>query len=373
MNHLIELSLCALAWSVALFKFQNVWRRGVWRTDPIALTLWLAMFFFAVTMTFLVESLTEDFDKLTLNNLSRLIAYTSISLTLFFTTASTLFAYKPPQGVRLLRLIALLLAATLLSLSVTYFLYISKNPEWQDHHVPRNLADAFFMFGTFSFSLAMCWIMVRQNARYLRQENVVFMRVRVITVIMTALTAEVYFLVKLLLVAGYFWKPLSSDAIVAISKILLISSALMWAIAFVNNKVYLRFVGLLKGLSNWFALRDLEYLLAQLNRLCPPVALIEEKPSPQEILHNSEYHLYRATIRILDGKTLLADFLNDGDSRSRPEWWDSGLLSEAKHIHRILRSENTTSDFWEIVRGLRRASKELLQCDLSRNQGATAQ
>jgi hypothetical protein len=360
MDAWIELFLCVVAWSLVLFKFRNILRDRVWKRDPLARTIWLAMLSFAVAMTFLVESIAVPFDTRTLNNLSRLFAYSFVSLTLYFTTALSFYTDKTQHGVRTVRSLKHLLLVNLFALVVLYAFFISRAPEWRDHHVPNALAEAGFMFSMYIFSFTSCCIMVWQNLRYLNREKVAIMRVRVAMLVVTALAAGFYFFLKIILVGGYFWAPLGSEALVTLSKVLLVFSGLMWGIAFVHSKVYLRVVGQMKILSHWRAFRDIEYLLNCLDRLCPPVALTEDRPSSREFLRKSEYHLYRAIIRILDGKTMLADFLSS-DRKEQPEWWNSRLIQDAKQVNRVLESVHTSGDFWELVHSFRIASKQLLR------------
>jgi hypothetical protein len=177
----------------------------------------------------------------------------------------------------------------------------------------------------------------------------------------TATAGGTYFFVKILLVAGYFWPPLRSDLVVTISKILLILSALMWAGTFMSNKIYVRLLRPMKSLFNWMALKDLEYILIRLDRLCPPVAITESGPTLRQFLRNSEYYLYRAIIRILDGETMLSDFLEAGTTDKKPEWWDEGSVQEAGLINQVLQSVDPSDNFWDLVREYRRASKNLFR------------
>lgn len=361
MDLLIELSLCFLAWLVVIVKTPKVWRDRVWKTDPITLSVWLAMLFFAITVTFLFQSIASIFDAWTLNNLSRLIAYSSVSLTLYFIAVSSLHTYKTPQGIRVFRLLSPLLVVNLLALVVIYFQHIRRISEWRDHHVPQDLAEALFMFCAYSFSFVACLVLIQANVRFLNQERATLMRIRVLTIIMTAGTACLYFAVKIILVGGYFWEPLGANTIVAFSKILLFLSALMWAISFVHNKVYLHLISFLRNVVNYLDLKDMEYLLSRLDRLFQPIALLEEKPSFRMSLRKSEYYLYRATIRILDGKTMLDDVFNRDDGHELTEDWDDEKFMEAEQVHQVLWHVHTSGDFQDIVRSFKIASKQLLR------------
>ena len=361
MNSAIEISLCLVAWTVVIFKSRNIRWKNVLTTDRVALNVWLSMLFFAITLTFLVEVFADFFDALTYNNFSRPIAYSAVTLSLYFITAASIYTLQAPPNKRILRYLRPLLVLTLTSLFLTYARHISRTPQWQDHHVPSSVPEAVFMFSMYSFAFLLCLTLFSLNFRYLRQEKADVMRFRVIAVAITAMTGGTYFFVKVLLVAGYFWPPLSSDLIVTISKILLILSALLWAGTFMSNKIYVRLLRRMKSLFNWMALKDLEYILVPLNRLCPPVAITESRPTSRQFLRNSEYYLYRAIIRILDGETMLSDFLEAATTDKKPEWWDDGSMQEAGLINQALQSVDPCDDFWDLVREYRRASKNMLR------------
>ena len=86
---------------------------------------------------------------------------------------------------------------------------------------------------------------------------------------------------------------------------------MLWGGSFIHSKMYARALAYLRGIRYWTAFQDLVYLVDQLEHLCPPVGMEMSRPDFWQFVRNSDYHLYRAMVHILDGKTLIADFLDD--------------------------------------------------------------
>ena len=95
MNHAIEISLCVLAWLIALNRGRTALLNRAWRNDPTAFLIGAASLFFALTMTFLVTPLSDIVNRLTMPNFSRLLAYSFVSVTLYLTTSSSLITVCP--------------------------------------------------------------------------------------------------------------------------------------------------------------------------------------------------------------------------------------------------------------------------------------
>lgn len=356
MSPAVEISLCIIAWSVVILKTRAVRWKEVLTSDRNALNLWLSMLFFAVTLTFLAKVFADFFDGLTANNLSRLIAYSAVSLTLYFSVVASVHI----QDVSIdwiMRYIRPLLALTLVLLILTYVLGVSNSPQWDNHHIPSSLPEAFFMFSMYSFALVMSLTLFVSNFRYLRRQEGELMRFRAATTTITSMTGAAYFFVKIVLVGGYFLPLLRADIIVTVSKILLLLAAMMWAVCYLHNRIYISILRPLENLLHWIALKDLERILDRVDRFCPPVAVTEGRPTFGQFFQNPEYYLYRAVIRVLDGKVMLADILSSVDER--PDWWDDNLAREARLIAQVLQSVRPPDDFWETIREYRRAGRAL--------------
>ena len=78
-------------------------------------------------------------------------------------------------------------------------------------------------------------------------------------------------------------------------------------------------------------------------------------------LLNPEYYLYSAIVIILDGKSMLADFLLVGMIPGQPSFWEDDMIQEAIKVNQFLQAVNPSEDFWEIVGAYSRASQSLLQ------------
>ncbi|MCU0486981.1 MAG: hypothetical protein MUC85_12830 [Anaerolineales bacterium] len=74
-----------------------------------------------------------------------------------------------------------------------------------------------------------------------------------------------------------------------------------------------------------------------------------------------DYHLYRAIVRILDGQTLIADFLAypAADNPVQALWDDKSLL-KAMSLNDLLQEVHLTDDFAEMVAAYRLAGRKLI-------------
>ena len=359
MNPAIEISLSVLAWIIALIRLPSILRSKAWRTDRIAFRIWIATFFFALTMTFLVTSVGDGINRFSLPNFSRLLAYGSVSLTLYLVASSFMVTFPTPKNKRQLPYLKPYLFLTLGLLITVYIIFVSHAPRWEDVPIPATLGEMLFKTAIFSYAAILCVMMALACYRYLNQEAVAITKYRIIAIILTAMGGAAFFFTKLILTLGYIWSPLGSPFIHQLSKLLEVATAMLWVGSFLHNNVYTRVLAFLRGARYWPVYRDLTYLINTLDSLCPPVALDEEMPSLGKYLRNSEYYLYRATIRIFDGKTLIEDLLSSENREALPQGWNERSIQEANHVYQVLKNIYASGDFWDIVRSFRIASKNL--------------
>jgi hypothetical protein len=320
MNPAVEISLSILAWLVALIRLPSILRNKAWKTDRIAFRIWIAAYFFALTMTFLVTPIGDGINRISSPNLSRLLAYGSVSLTLYLVASSFMVTFPTLKNRRQLPYLKPYLGLTLGLLITIYIIFVSHAPRWEDAPIPSTLGEMLFKTAIFSYATILCIIMALACYRYLSQEMVTITRYRIIAIILTATGGAAFFFTKLTLTLGFLWSPLGSPFIHLLSTLLEIITAILWVGAFLHNNVYTRVLAFLRGARYWPVYRDLAYLINILDHLCPPVALKEDKPSLGKYLRNSEYYLYRATIRIFDGKTFIEDLFNREAGEDLPEW-----------------------------------------------------
>lgn len=359
MNPAVEIALCVLAWLVASIRLPSTLRHKAWRADRIAFRIWIATFFFAMTMTFLVTPIGDTINRLIAPNFSRLLAYSLVSVTLYLTASSFMTTFPTPKNTRQLHYLKPYLLFTLGLLTIIYVFFVSHTSRWVEEPIPATAAETVFKLTLFSYATILCIMMALACYRYLDQETVAVTKYRIIAIILTASGGAAYFFTKLILALGYLWTPLGSPSVYMMSKALMTATAMLWAGSFLHNNVYTHALSIFRVFRYWFAYQDLSYLVKSLDRYCPPVAFKEEKPSFGSFMRRSEYYLYRATIRIFDGKTFMGDFLNGEKGRELPKGWTELTVEEANQIFQVLQNIYASGDFWDIVRSFRIASRNL--------------
>jgi len=360
MNPAVEILLSALAWLITIIRVRTVVLNRVWKSDPIAFRVWVATLFFALTLTFLVTPVSYKINSLTMPNFSRLLAYSSVSITLYLIASSFLATFPTARNLNQSKYLKPYLIVTLSLLFVIYMRFVSHTPEWNEQPIPGSAAEMVFKLVLFTFGALFCVIMASACYQYLNQEKVSVTKYRIVTIILTASAGGAYFFTKTILTLGYLWPPLSAVWIHKLSQLLEIGTAFLWAGSFLHSSVYARILAYLRGLRYWFIYQDLDYLIDSLERLCPPVGMSRSKPKLWEFMRNSDYYLYRAIVHILDGKTLIADFLADTlpIDKLRARWDDRGFL-EATRLNSVLQGVNSNDDYLELISTYRLASRRL--------------
>ena len=178
-------------------------------------------------------------------------------------------------------------------------------------------------------------------------------------IILCAFNACAYFLLKIAQIGGYFWPWLASPTINRVSLAFLVFSSSLYFVSFLNNKLYVQFMVITRNIRSWNSFRHLNYLIERLLHLCPVVALAPNNPPFWKFLLNPEYYLYNAIVIILDGKSMLADFLLVGTRPDQPALWEGDLLQEALKVNQALKTVKASNDFWELVGEYSRASQSL--------------
>jgi hypothetical protein len=358
MNFSSETYLCLVAWAITLIKLKAIHWKDIKKDGSVDLNIWLLMFFFSITLTF-IGSFSDYFDAHTLNNLSRLISYPSILITIFLATRETLKAVEKPADKWLIHWFGWALFITIGALVVIYALFLWKTPEFV--YAPQNFPEALFKFIAFSFGSLLCGVVCRAYLAHFPLEKSAVIRLKVLTSILCSFCACAYFLVKIAQIGGYFWPWLASSTINRLSLVFLVLSSILYFVAFLNNKLYVQFMVISRNIQSWNSFRHLKYLIERILRLCPVVTLSPNSPPFWGFLQNPEYYLYNAIVIILDGKSMLADFLLVGTIPGQPAFWEDDMLQEAIKVNQVLQAVNQSEDFWEIVGAYSRASQSLLQ------------
>jgi hypothetical protein len=358
MNFSSETYLCLVAWAITLIKSRTVDWKNPQKDGGVALNIWLMILFFSITLTF-IGNFSDTFDAHTLNNLSRMISYPSILITIFLATQETLNAIEKPSDKQLLRWLGRALIAINGTLVVIYSLFLWKTPEFV--YAPQNIPEALFKFIAFSFGSLLCAVVCRAYLAYFPLEKSPVIRLRVLMIILCAFSACAYFLVKIAQIGGYSWPWLTSPTVNRLSLAFLVFSSLLYFVAFLSNKLYVRFMVISRNIRSWNSFQHLRHLIERILDLCPVVALEPSNPPFWRFLLNPEYYLYNAIVIILDGKSMLADFLSTGTKPGQVPLWEDDLLQEAIKVNQVLQTVNPSEDFWEIVGEYSRASQSLFQ------------
>ncbi len=354
----LTLSLSVIAWAITLSRLRAVHWKDVRQDNGIALNVSLMMVFLSITLLLLNKPFGNFFDALTFNNMDRLVSYSSILTGMYFGALASAEAVGDPSDRKVVQWLRYSLILTIGALVVLYSLFISRIPN-MNYYVPRSLPEFFFLLITFTFGVLECAFVDKVYLAYLPAENSPVMRTRAILIIVSTFIACTYFLVKILTVVGYFWPPLASQTLLDLSLMLLGLAALTHFSALLSNKLYVPVILISRIIKGWKSLKDINCMVERLQQLCPEAGLQLSNPSLISYSLNPEYHLYKAIITIMDGKTILDNLLREGALQGEPTLWEGDMLLEAIRVKRALQSIELPGDFWNMVSEYRRASRGL--------------
>jgi len=187
MNPVVEISLCVLAWFIALHRGRVALLNWPWKDDLTAFLVGSASLFFALTMTFLVTPLSDAINRLVLPNFSRLLAYGSVTLTLSLAASSSLITFPVPEKLYRQRFLKPYLLVTLALLIVSYFLFVAHTPEWEEQPIPATAAEMAFKLVMFSHAGVLCIVIAAACYHYYNQEKVIVTRYRIVMISFTAI------------------------------------------------------------------------------------------------------------------------------------------------------------------------------------------
>ena len=361
----VDVVITIVAWAVTIWKMPAVLRNWRWTCDRRVLCSWAFALFFALSITFQVDVVYLAVDAFTgVNNLSWLAAYVCLALAIYFVSTACCMAMRVRQPGWMLPY----LVVTLGLFAAIFPLGVATIPEWTEHTAPRSGCDLLFMQFMYVYAIVLGAIPALAFARFTRHEGAFPTRIRTGVTLLAVILALVYFLTKCVVSLLAFFYPSSSlvSYLATLAMVLTGASGLLWSLVFAPNRLYLSLARPFTFCEKVLTLEDLKRLQARLNRLCPPVA--PEQATWWERLKNLDFHIYRAVIGILDGKKMLADYLEvleaeqgSGDALSlskghrlcRPETfahrWDGRAIEEAIRLHQALQGAPEPQDFQRLV------------------------
>jgi len=361
----VDVVITIVAWAVTIWKMPVVLRNRRWAHDERVLRSWAFALFFALSITFQVDVVYLAVDAFTgVNNLSWLAAYVCLALAIYFVSTACCMAMRVRQPGWILPY----LVVTLGLFAAIFPLGVATIPEWTEHTAPRSGCDLLFMQFMYVYAIVLGAIPALAFARFTRHEGAFPTRIRTGVTLLAVILALVYFLTKCVVSLLAFFYPSSSlvSYLATLAMVLTGASGLLWSLVFAPNRLYLSLARPFTFCEKVLTLKDLKQLQARLNRLCPPVA--PGQATWWERLKNLDFYIYRAVIGILDGKKMLADYLEvleaeqgSGDALSlskghrlcRPETfahrWDGRAIEEAIRLHQALQGAPEPQDFQRLV------------------------
>ncbi|MDD5369136.1 MAG: hypothetical protein PHQ40_08625 [Anaerolineaceae bacterium] len=356
MTHSVGFWLSILGWIVMIVRLRAILQGGDWKSKPVTIQVWFAMFFFTLSVTFLVDPVRMAFDRLTWNSFSRLLAFSSSLFSLYCFTTASIHVIPTTFGLRIYPLLKPFIVFMLGLLTLIYILWYPKNLPWVEISVPKSIPEAGLMLATFASSLVLCVILYLTLNHLARVEQVEITKTRATAASVAMGIVGIYYLLKILMIGGYFWHPLGSETIANLTDFLLLLAAIIYGAVFIHNQIYLTIYRLWKPLKEWTYYKELEKIIIPVDDLglnFPPW----QKPGLVTFLTNSEYCLYQAVIHLLDGKVLLSDFLTKSNPNELAQWVTPGRLLKAKALDQMLKSVSPADDFWSFVQEYSMAGK----------------
>lgn len=360
MNSFVSVPLCVVSWIFTFVRLKAILRQGVREAGDVTLNILGMSLFFSISVTFIFAEFIAFFDAHTFTSLSLLITNSTFLVSQYFGMAGILAGMEIPTSQQITRWVRLFLGVELTVLLVIYIFFVSK-VQATSFFVPQSIPEVVFIAIVAFFAISMCILLITTQLIYFPAKKFTLMRLRTILMILCIATSGIFLLCRVITFASYIWPFLRSPVLVPISYVLLISTTLLFFSIFLSNTVYARCVVLSKSIESWRAFQDLKYLVNRLLWLCPVVALPTNNPSFWRFFSNPEYYLYRAVVIILDGQTMLADFLSESATPGEPAFWEDGMLREAVRVNQALQAIHPSSEFYEIVDAYRRVSQDLLK------------
>lgn len=368
MEHVVDISVAAVAWAVAVVKSGHA-RRS--RHDAVVARSWVFVFLFALSMTFQINAVYLSFDRAVgVPNLAWLINYVLFAGAIYFAAAACLAAEKAPVP----RWLPLLTAATLLTLLFIFPTAIATLPEEADHTTPQAGLELIFMLTLYGYAAIVGIIPLRTFFRFYRLETTLAARLRTGAFLLGVALAVLFFAASMLTVALHFWRPAFSfqSQTTFLVRALMGSAGLMWAMGFLPQRAFVTLARPFEFVQKLLALWALRRVQAQLDRLCPSVG--RDPLTPWSFWRHLDFHLYRSVIGILDGKRMLAAYLEsapDGSGaglashqngaaggQTAVAGWDTATRRKATALHRAIARVDDTQAYPELVQQYKEIGKQ---------------
>jgi len=369
MNSFILIPLCVVLWIFTLARLWTILRQ----IDTVILNIWAILFFFAITLTFMVAEFAAFFNAHTLPNLSLLVHNSAFLVSQYFGMAAILAGMDIPTARRIARWMRLLLGVALLVLSLLYIFFVSQ-AQSTSVFAPGSLAEVIFRLTVCFFGVILCIVLAATQVVYFPAKKFILIRLRATLMLLCTCSGTTYILIRAVMFASYLWPFLSSPALAPLAYGVLVCATILFLSIFLSNRLYARLVFLWRNIESWWAFQDLKRLVDRLLPLCPLIGNIPvENPGFLAFLRDPEHHLYHAVVVILDSKLMLAHFLTEGMKPGTHPMWEGedDLLREAMRLNQALQAANSSNEFSDVVNTYRRVSRDLFASQKNTPAGAS--
>lgn len=351
----------ALMWLLAILYPGLLLVRKESRNKFVLLTFTYIVLF-AVGMTFEVNQVHLAFSKvISIGNLSWLIAWLGITLSVYL--VCLVFSRTVLKEIKTPRWIHLLFIATITIYLAAFYFGIRHTPEFPNHVVPRNPYDAVYMGAIFVFgAVVFGYITQVFYVHFYRNEVSFVARIRWLLSVLIGVAATGFFVVRIALTGYAFLYPETPATVTlySLSLGLEVAAGLLIPLPFLPSRVLLFLARPFVFLQKLWSLYNLRVVEARLNELCVPVIPMEG--SWWTVPGKLDFVLYRAIIRILDGKSTLKNYLEphnerpgDGDLTavgsfsSGLQSWDEATYHKAAALSHLLHTVNDNQRFSDLV------------------------
>jgi hypothetical protein len=349
---LIDYGAIALTWSVAAFIGIGVLKN---HRNRRAATLWLLTLSASSIATFQVDAIYTAVDSFFgVNNLSWLLSYLSLTLTVYFLCSIL--------G-KLARWTRLYLIVTVTLLVVIFPFGPGSTAEITDHVTLSNVPELLFTGSAYSYAIAMMGVVLPGCTRSLRSERETHVRLRTYATVSILTVSILFYVAKLVAyTSGFFFSSLPSaflHTVTDTAKLLVAGAIILWPLIFATNGFYqalARPAAYLKKLDRCWALGELQVRLDALS----PSPASDDAPW-WEWSRNPDFYIYRRMISTLDRKKALAAWIEHPGQETEGTFTLS--IEEATRLYQGLEriSTSESSDLDHVMDTCHRLSRQILR------------
>jgi len=364
-----DLLMAGVAWLIVVLKMRNIRQSGRWTTDRLALSVWAFGLFFAISMTFQIEPLFTWFDKVTFNNLSWFLSYSTLAIAICVIVTAMLNSLLVMQAhdPRSLQRLKYFLVCALIISGILYIGSVSRLPENIGRDTPASFTELLFMETMYLYGVCLCLFSVSVFFRHTKIEEIVSTRIRTLAMLTVSFLALLAFSDKVLItILEYIHPGLYTHLLLRIYNIILLSGGLVWLSVFLPNRLYMFLARPWITFGDWLIYRDLKILPVRLDRIYPCAKTPDI--SIWEFIRNPHYHLYRTLVNILDCRAMLSDLLTRENINPSVSGWDTNKRQQAELFNQGLQAIQIEDDFWDMVRAYRGAAHKINHLKFTGNQ-----